>query len=106
MKTHTYSCAAVLTGVMLFLAGCRAEKPVNAAAVTPVQKAAVDEVEGDTSTHSPATLEPDTTVEMAFKVAGYVDSLLQVGERNLLGVFFFQKGAPSEGCSSELKTHV
>ncbi|NWF85450.1 MAG: efflux RND transporter periplasmic adaptor subunit [Bryobacteraceae bacterium] len=47
----------------------------------------------DTATHYSATIEPDTTVEMAFKVDGYVESLFQVGGRNLQTGDFVPRGA-------------
>ena len=66
---------------------------MNAAAAIPVQTAAVEEVAVDTTTHYSATIEPDTTVEMAFKVDGYVESLLKVGGRNVQEGDFVAKGA-------------
>jgi multidrug efflux system membrane fusion protein len=57
-----------------------------------VQTALVEEVAVDASAHYSATIEPDTTVEMAFKVDGYVDSLLKVGGRNAQEGDFVAKG--------------
>jgi RND family efflux transporter MFP subunit len=93
MKTHAYLFAAMLAGGLLNLCGCKHESHVNAAAAIPVQTATVDEVAVDMSTHYSATIEPDTTVEMAFKVDGYVDSLLKVGGRNVQEGDFIAKGA-------------
>jgi RND family efflux transporter MFP subunit len=92
MKTHTHFCAAILTGAVLVLAGCKEKVHVNAASAVPVQKATVEEVELDTTSHYSATIEPDTTVEMAFKVDGYVDDLLKIGGRNLQAGDFVSKG--------------
>ena len=58
-----------------------------------MQTAVVEEVAVDTTTHYSATIEPDTTVEMAFKVDGYVESLLKVGGRNVQVGDFVTKGA-------------
>ena len=94
MKTHTHLFAAILAGGLLVLSGCESGKSeVNAAAAIPVQTAAVEEVAVDTTTHYSATIEPDTTVEMAFKVDGYVESLLKVGGRNVQEGDFVAKGA-------------
>jgi RND family efflux transporter MFP subunit len=93
MRTHTISLALALAGGLLVLGGCRHGNDVKAAAEIPVQAAAVEEVAVDTSTHYSATIEPDTTVEMAFKVDGYVDSLLKVGGRNVQVGDFVAKGA-------------
>ena len=59
----------------------------------PVQTAAIEQVTVDTATHYSATVEPDTTVDMAFKVDGYVDRLLKVGGRNVQVGDFVAKGA-------------
>ena len=94
MKTRTQFCTAILAAGLLVLSGCRGGKSqVDAAAAIPVQTAAVEEVAVDTATHYSATIEPDTTVEMAFKVDGYVDSLLNVGGRNVQVGDFVAKGA-------------
>jgi RND family efflux transporter MFP subunit len=94
MKTQMHIFAGILAGGLLVLSGCRdTESNVNAAAAIPVQTAAVEEVAVDTSTHYSATIEPDTTVEMAFKVDGYVESLLKVGGRNVQVGDFVAKGA-------------
>ncbi len=94
MKTHTLFFAVLLAGGLLVLSGCRDGKSdVQAAAAIPVQTAVVEEVAVDTTTHYSATIEPDTTVEMAFKVDGYVESLLKVGGRNVQVGDFVAKGA-------------
>jgi len=95
MRTHMYLFAAILGTGLLAPSGCKhGEAEVNAAAAAiPVQTAAVEEVAVDTATHYSATIEPDTTVEMAFKVDGYVDSLLKVGGRNVQEGDFVPKGA-------------
>jgi RND family efflux transporter MFP subunit len=93
MKTHTHFFAVLLAGGLLVLSGCRDGKSdVQAAAAIPVQTAVVEEVAVDTTTHYSATIEPDTTVEMAFKVDGYVESLLKVGGRNVQVGDFVAKG--------------
>jgi multidrug efflux pump subunit AcrA (membrane-fusion protein) len=93
MTTHTYLFAAMLAGGLIVASGCRHESHVSAAAAIPVQSATVDEVAVDTSTHYSATIEPDSTVDMAFKVDGYVDALLKVGGRNVQAGDFVAKGA-------------
>ncbi|MDX2152126.1 MAG: efflux RND transporter periplasmic adaptor subunit [Bryobacteraceae bacterium] len=94
MRMHTLSFAAVLAGGLLFVSGCKhGDSEVKAAVAIPVQTAVVDEVTVDTATHYSATIEPDTTVELAFKVDGYVDSLLKVGQRNVQVGDFIPKGA-------------
>lgn len=93
MRTHKSTCAAILAGGLLVLSGCREAHSKAAAPVVPVQASVVDEVAVDTSTHYSATIEPDSTVEMAFKVDGYVDSLLKVGGRNVQAGDFVAKGA-------------
>lgn len=94
MKQHSFCCAGILFGWLMVLSGCgdaRSQVPVVQA--VPVQTAAVEEAAVDTTTHYSATIEPDTTVEMAFKVDGYVDSLLKVGGRNIQTGDFVAKGA-------------
>ena len=94
MKKQTHLFAAVLAAGLLVLSGCESGKSeVNAAAAIPVQTATVEEVAVDITTHYSATIEPDTTVDMAFKVDGYVDSLLKVGGRNVQEGDFVTKGA-------------
>lgn len=94
MRTNKYYCAAILTGTALVLAGCTNEHAnVMAATATPVQKAVVEEVATDTTAHYSATIEPDTTVDMAFKVDGYVESLLKLGGRNVQNGDLVPKGA-------------
>ncbi len=94
MNTHTQLVAATLVGGLLALSGCRTgHSNAKVVAAVPVQTAAVEEVAVDTSTHYSATIEPDTTVEMAFKVDGYVESLLKVGGRNVQIGDFVAKGA-------------
>jgi RND family efflux transporter MFP subunit len=94
MKTHTNFCAAILAGGLLVLSACSDTKSqANVAAAIPVQTAVVEEAAVDTTTRYSATIEPDTTVEMAFKVDGYVESLLKVGGRNLQAGDFVAKGA-------------
>jgi RND family efflux transporter MFP subunit len=91
---RTQFCAAILASGLLVLSGCRDGKSQGAAAAAiPVQTAAVEEVLVDTSTQYSATIEPDTTVEMAFKVNGYVESLLKVGGRNVQEGDVVAKGA-------------
>lgn len=94
MKSTTHF-LAVLAAVGLFLlGGCgRGSSDVNAAAPTPVQTAEIEAVPVGTETHYSATVEPDSTVGMAFKVDGYVDSLLQIGGRNLQAGDFVPRGA-------------
>ena len=94
MKTHTHLVAAILVGGLLILNGCSTvHSQVTGAAAVPVQTAVVEEVAVDTTTHYSATIEPDTTVDMAFKVDGYVESLLRVGGRNVQAGDFVAKGA-------------
>jgi RND family efflux transporter MFP subunit len=94
MKMRKHVLAAIFPAAILALSGCGHEKhAVIAAAAVPVQTALVEEVVVDTSTHYSATIEPDTTVEMAFKVDGYVESLLKVGGRNVQIGDFVAKGA-------------
>jgi HlyD family secretion protein len=49
----------------------------------PVQTATIEQVAVDTSTHYSATVEPETTVDLVFKVEGYVDGLLMIGNRTV-----------------------
>jgi RND family efflux transporter MFP subunit len=78
----------------LVLSGCREAKSTGKTpAAIPVQAATVEEIAVDTTTHYSATIEPDTTVEMAFKVDGYVESLLKVGARDVQAGDFVAKGA-------------
>ena len=94
MKTHMHLFAVLMAGGLVVLTGCgHSETKVKAATAIPVQTAAVEEVAVDTATHYSATVEPDTTVEMAFKVDGYVDSLLKIGGRNVQAGDFVSKGA-------------
>ncbi len=94
MKTHTHFFAVLLAGGLLVLSACRdGESNVQAAAAIPVQAAVVEEIAVDTTTHYSATIEPDTSVEMAFKVDGYVESLLKVGGRDVQAGDFVAKGA-------------
>jgi len=94
MRARTNFCAAVLAGGLLVLGGCGSGySKVNAAAAVPVHTAAVEQVTVDSATHYSATIEPDTTVEMAFKVDGYVESLLKVGGHNVQNGDFVPKGA-------------
>ena len=91
---HTHLIAVVIAAGLLVMSGCgdgRAE--VKGAAPIPVQTAAVEEVTVDTATEYSATIEPDTTVEMAFKVDGYVDSLLKAGGRDVQEGDFVTRGA-------------
>jgi RND family efflux transporter MFP subunit len=84
----------VLAVGLLALTACRdTDSGVKAASAIPVQTAAVEEALVDTSIHYSATIEPDTTVEMAFKVDGYVASLYTVGGRNVQEGDFVPKGA-------------
>jgi len=92
MKTYTHFWAAILAGGLLILSACKDTRHVDAATAVPVQTAVVAEAALDTTTHYSATIEPDTTVEMAFKVDGYVDSLLKVGGRNVQVGDFVAKG--------------
>jgi RND family efflux transporter MFP subunit len=92
MRKHVL--AGIFPVAIVAISGCSHEKhAVTAAAAVPVQTAMVEEVAVDTSTHYSATIEPDSTVEMAFKVDGYVDSLLTVGGRNVQIGDFVAKGA-------------
>jgi RND family efflux transporter MFP subunit len=94
MNTNKNICAAILAGGLLVLSACGdTSSHVSASAAVPVQTAVVEEVAVDTATHYSATIEPDTTVEMAFKVDGYVDSLLKVGGRNVQIGDLVAKGA-------------
>ena len=91
---HTNCVAAILAGGLLVLSGCRDTKSqANVPAAISVQTAAVEAVTVDTTNRYSATLEPDSTVEMAFKVDGYVESLLKVGGRNVQAGDFVAKGA-------------
>jgi RND family efflux transporter MFP subunit len=75
---------AVLAGGILVLPGCGDDKHrVNAAATVPVQTARIEQIAVDRSTNYSATVESDTTVDLAFKVEGYVDALLQIGSRTV-----------------------
>jgi RND family efflux transporter MFP subunit len=56
---------------------------VNAAAAVPVQIARIEQIQVDRSTNYSATVEPDTSVDMAFKVEGYVDGVLRIGNRTV-----------------------
>jgi RND family efflux transporter MFP subunit len=94
MKMQTNFYAAILAGGLLILSACsNTESQVSAATATPVQTTVVEEVAVDTATHYSATMEPDTTVEMAFKVDGYVESLLKAGGRDVQVGDFVAKGA-------------
>jgi multidrug efflux system membrane fusion protein len=94
MNTRKQFLAGSIAGGLLILSGCgHGQHEVEAAGTFPVQTAAIEQVAVDTSTHYSATVEPDTTVEMAFKVDGYVDSLLKVGGRNLQEGDHVAKGA-------------
>ncbi len=94
MKTRKQVLATIFAAAILALSGCSHERnAVVAAAAVPVQTAMVEELAVDTSTHYSATIEPDTTVEMAFKVDGYVESLLKIGGRNVQVGDFVAKGA-------------
>ena len=91
---HNHLIAVVIAAGLLVMSGCgdgRAE--VTRASPVPVQTAAVEEVTMDTATGYSATIEPDTTVEMAFKVDGYVDSLLKAGGRDVQEGDFVTRGA-------------
>src|SRR4051812_39113986 len=84
MNTRKLFLAGILAGGIFILSSCASGKhEVKAAEAFPVQTAAIEQVAVDTSTSYSATVEPDTTVEMAFKVDGYIDSLLKVGGRDL-----------------------
>ena len=84
MNTRKLLLPGILAGGIFILSSCGSGKhEVKAAEAFPVQTAAIEQVAVDTSTSYSATVEPDTTVEMAFKVDGYVDSLLKVGGRDL-----------------------
>jgi RND family efflux transporter MFP subunit len=79
---------------LLALSGCKhGEAKVTTAAPIPVQTVRVEEVKVDASTQYSASIEPDTTVEMAFRVDGYVDSLLKVGGRDVQVGDFVPRGA-------------
>ncbi|MBC8166969.1 MAG: efflux RND transporter periplasmic adaptor subunit [Bryobacteraceae bacterium] len=94
MKSRKQFLAGILVSGLLILGGCGGGKhEVNAATSTPVQTAAIEQVTVDTSTQYSASVEPDTSVDMAFKVDGYVDSLLKVGGRNLQEGDHVAKGA-------------
>jgi RND family efflux transporter MFP subunit len=94
MNTRKNVLAAIFSAAILSLGGCsHEENAVNAAAAVPVQTAAIEKVAVDTTTQYSASVEPDTTVEMAFKVDGYVESLLQVGSRNIQEGDSVAKGA-------------
>lgn len=94
MKTQMNLSTAILGGSLLLSSGCGNPKmEVNATVAVPVQTAAVEEVAVDTSTHYSAIVEPDTTVDLAFKVGGYIESLLRVGGRAVQEGDFVSKGA-------------
>lgn len=94
MKTRKQVLATISAAAILGLSGCSHERnSVVAAEAVPVQTAMAEEVAVDTSTHYSATIEPDTTVEMAFKADGYVESLLKIGGRNVQVGDFVAKGA-------------
>jgi multidrug efflux system membrane fusion protein len=94
MNTHKTVGAGVLAAGLLILNACsHTESQAGAAVSIPVQTAVAEELAVDAATHYSATIEPDTTVEMAFKVDGYVDSLLKVGGRNVQVGDFVAKGA-------------
>jgi RND family efflux transporter MFP subunit len=94
MRSQTVLCSAILAGGLMLLSGCKGkESKVSAAAPIPVQTAVAEEVAVDSSAHYSATIEPDTTVEMAFKVDGYVESLLKLGGRNVQEGDFVVKGS-------------
>jgi RND family efflux transporter MFP subunit len=92
MKTSRYFPVVILVAVALVLGGCSGEAhEANAGAPpVPVQAAAIEQVAVDTSTRYSATVEPDTTVEMAFKVDGYVESILRINGHDV------QEGDPVE----------
>ncbi len=94
MKTRKYLAATIFAGGLLLVGGCGHEKPgANAPAPVPVQTAVVERVVVDTATHYSATVEPDTTVDMAFKVDGYVEGLLMIGGRAVQAGDSVAKGA-------------
>jgi RND family efflux transporter MFP subunit len=94
MKTRKHLRAAIFAGGLLVLSGCgRGKQEVKAAAAVPVQTAAIEQVAVDTTTHYSATVEPDTTVDMAFKVDGYVEGLLMVAGRAVQVGDWVAKGA-------------
>ncbi|MDX2181168.1 MAG: efflux RND transporter periplasmic adaptor subunit [Bryobacteraceae bacterium] len=91
---HTQITAVVIAAGLLVMSGCGQGKAESTrVAPVPVQTASVEEVAVKNTTEYSATIEPDTTVEMAFKVDGYVDSLLQVGGRKLQEGDFVAKGS-------------
>jgi RND family efflux transporter MFP subunit len=94
MNTLKQFLAGIFAGGLLILNGCgHGKHEVKAAEAFPVQTAVIEQIAVDTSTHYSATVEPDTTVEMAFKVDGYVASLLNVGGRDLQEGDHVAKGA-------------
>jgi RND family efflux transporter MFP subunit len=94
MKTSTYILAAMFAGGLLALGACgRGKHDVIAAKAVPVQTVAIENETVEMSTHYSATVEPDTTVEMAFKVDGYVEGLLAVGGRTVQAGDWVARGA-------------
>lgn len=91
---HTKVLAAILASGLIAVSACRhGESQVHAAPSIPVQTAAVEEVSGQRTANYSAAVEPDATVDMAFKVDGYVESLLKIGGRNVQEGDFVSKGA-------------
>jgi RND family efflux transporter MFP subunit len=94
MRTRKYFLAPIFAAGLLVFGGCASGKhEVMAAAAVPVQTAAIEQVTVDTDTHYSATVEPDTAVDMAFKVDGYVEGLLTVGGRPVQVGDWVAKGA-------------
>jgi multidrug efflux system membrane fusion protein len=94
MKMNTQFIVVVFAAGLLIMSGCGEGKAESkGAAPVPVQTASVEEVAVNNATEYSATIEPDTTVEMAFKVDGYVDSLLKVGGRNVQEGDFVARGS-------------
>lgn len=94
MTTRKSLLTAIFAGGVLIIGGCdRSKHEVSAAAVTPVQTAVVEQISVDSTSHYSATVEPDTMVDLAFKVDGYVDSLFRVGGRDVQAGDSVPKGA-------------
>jgi RND family efflux transporter MFP subunit len=94
MITQKHILAPIFAAGLLALGGCGLGKhEVIASAAVPVQTAAIEQVAVDATTHYSATVEPDTTVDMAFKVDGYVEGLLTVGGRPVQAGDWVTKGA-------------
>lgn len=94
MKTRKDFLAAITAGGLLILNACGGEKhQVIAAVAVPVQMAAIEQVAIDASSHYSATVEPDSTVDMSFKVDGYVDRVLLVGGRQVQAGDWVGRGA-------------